>query len=476
VNDFPYADRYAVNRTLPSSGRPRADVLAEMQAMATEEDAFWETGKVSGTMYCGDHEHYDFLGQAFGMFAHVNALQRDMCPSQTKFEGEVIAMALDLMHAEAVTDGPTDDQPAGLVTTGGTGSILHALVAYREHARETRGVTRPNFVKPETGHAAFDKGCHLFGIELRIAPVDPKTTLADVDAMAELIDDQTIAIMGSAGNYAYGTVDPIAELAELASSRGVGMHVDGCLGGFILPFGQELGYDIPVFDFRLPGVTSISADTHKYGYAFKGSSTLLFRDKALRKAQYFHLLDWSGGKYMSPGMEGSRSGGLIASTWASMVSLGREGYREHAREIFATAAAMMDVVRSHPELRIMGDGTSGAPTFCFSFTSDAFEIYHLVDFLGPKGWRFNGQQYPNAIHMAVTRPQTRAGVVDLFEADLADAIAYAKEKHAAGEDAFAGAIYGGAPGGLGSMDRATSDFIVAVMDDMLDKQQALPPA
>ena len=245
------------------------------------------------------------------------------------------------------------------MTTGGTGSILHALVAYREHARETRGVTRPNFVKPETGHAAFDKGCHLFGIELRVAPVDPKTTLADVDAMAELVDDQTIAIMGSAGNYAYGTVDPIAELAALASERGVGMHVDGCLGGFILPFGQELGYDIPVFDFRVPGVTSISADTHKYGYAFKGSSTLLFRDKALRNAQYFHLLDWSGGKYMSPGMEGSRSGGLIASTWASMVSLGREGYREHAREIFETAAAMMDVVRSHPELRIMGDGTSG---------------------------------------------------------------------------------------------------------------------
>jgi glutamate/tyrosine decarboxylase-like PLP-dependent enzyme len=176
---------------------------------------------------------------------------------------------------------------------------------------------------------------------------------------------------------------------------------------------------------------------------------------------------------MSPGMEGSRSGGLIASTWASMVSLGREGYREHAREIFATAAAMMDVVRSHPELRIMGDGTSGAPTFCFSFTSDEFEIYHLVDFLGPKGWRFNGQQYPNAIHMAVTRPQTRAGVVEQFTADLAEAIAYAKQKESSGEQAYAGAIYGGVAGGL---DQATADFIVAVMDDMLDKQQSLPPA
>ena len=184
------------------------------------------------------------------MYAHVNALQRDMCPSQTKYEGEVIAMALDLMHADAVTDGETDDQPAGLVTTGGTGSILHALIAYREHARETRGITQPNFVKPETGHAAFDKGCHLFGIELRVAPVDPKTTLVDVDAIAELIDENTIAIMGSAGNYAYGTIDPIAELAALAIERGVGMHVDACLGGFILPFAEDAGLEDP--RVRLP--------------------------------------------------------------------------------------------------------------------------------------------------------------------------------------------------------------------------------
>ncbi len=188
------------------------------------------------------------------MFAHVNALQRDMCPSQTKFEGEVIAMALDLMHAEAVTDG----EPAGLVTTGGTGSILHALIAYREHARETRGVTQPNFVKPETGHAAFDKGCHLFGIELRIAPVDPKTTLADVDAMAELIDDNTIAIMGSAGNYAYGTIDPIAELAALAAGarrRHARRRLPRRLHPPVRPEERELGSTIPVFDFRVPGVT-----------------------------------------------------------------------------------------------------------------------------------------------------------------------------------------------------------------------------
>jgi glutamate/tyrosine decarboxylase-like PLP-dependent enzyme len=457
---FPYQDRFPVNRTLPDRGRPRDEVLAELHAMAKEEDAFWETGKCSGTMYCGDHEHYDFMNEAFGLFAHVNVLQRDMCPSATKFEAEILSMALDLLHADAVDDG----EPAGLVTTGGTGSILHAVLAYREQAA-ARGVTRPNFVKPETGHPAFDKACHLFGIELRTAPIDPGTTTVDVAALAELIDDQTIAVMGSACNYPYGTIDPIPELGELARARGVGLHVDGCLGGFILPFGQELGIEpIPTFDFRVPGVTSISADTHKYGYAFKGSSTLLFRDKALRNGQYFFVSGWTGGKYMSPGIEGSRSGGLLAATWAAMVQLGRDGYRRYAEAIFATAGEMMDAVRSHPELRIMG-----SPTFCFSFTSDEFDIYHVNDFMRERGWRFNGQQYPNAIHMAVTRPQTQPGVVDAFAADLADAVAHAREHR--DEAPFSAAIYGGVDGGL--TDEA-DEFIRSAMAGLLDRQSSIP--
>ena len=470
MSDFPYADRFAVNRVFPEQGRPREDLLAELRSMAAEEDRSWETGRVSGTMYCGDHEHYRFLDQVFGLFAHVNVLQRDICPSATKFEGEVIAMALDLMHADAVTD----TQPVGMITTGGTGSILHALLAYRDHAAKHRGIPRggaaPNFVKPETGHPAFDKACHLFGIELRKAPIDPVSTLVDVDAVAGLIDENTIAILGSACNYGYGTVDPIPELGQLALDRGVGLHVDGCLGGFVLPFAAELGYGeaVPLFDFRVPGVTSISTDNHKYGYALKGASTLLFADKAYRNAQYNYLLDWTGGKYMSPGIEGSRSGGLIAAAWASMVQLGREGYRNYARAIFQTAFAMQDVVRSHPELQIIG-----APTFCFSFRSDEFDIYHVADAMKPKGWRFNGQQYPNAIHMAVTRPQTQPGVVVAFAADLDDAVEYAKKKTAAGEPAVSAALYGGIPGGLTA---ESAGFIEQIMEQMLDTQQSLPPA
>ncbi|WP_296603003.1 aspartate aminotransferase family protein [Nocardioides sp.] len=464
MSDFPYAERFPVNRTLPDHGRPREEILAELHAMATEEDAVWETGKCSGTMYCGDHDHYRFLTESFGLFAHVNALQRDMCPSATKFEGEIIAMALDLMHADAVEDGT----PAGMVTSGGTGSILHAVLAYREHAAEHRGIDRPNFVKPETGHPAFDKACHLLGVELRTVPVDPATTVVDPAAVAALVDVDTIAIMGSAGNYGYGTIDPIAELGRVALDHGTGLHVDGCLGGFILPFGEELGYDLPPFDFRVPGVTSISADTHKYGYAFKGTSTLLFRDKAYRNAQYFQLAGWSGGKYMSPGIDGSRSGGLLAATWASMVSHGRDGYLHHAREIFETADRMKAAVRSHPELRILGN-----PTFCFSFTSDAFDIYHVNDALRERGWRLNGQQYPNAIHLAVTRPQTQPGVVEAWTADLADAVEHARRQHAAGVEAASSAIYGGVAGG---MTDEVEEFIVAIMSDLLDAQQSVPPA
>ena len=457
---YPYAERLGVNRTLAERGRSREEILSELRAIASEEDTVWEAGGCSGTMYCGDHEHYAFLKEAFGLFAHQNALQRDMCPSATRFEGEIIAMALDLFHAGTVIDG----EPAGMVTSGGTASIAHAMLAYREQGRDGRGIARPNVVKPETAHPAFDKACHLFGIELRRAPVDPETTLVRLEAVEELIDGDTVAIVGSAGNYGYGTIDPIAELAGIALDRGTGLHVDGCLGGFLLPFGEELGFGIPPFDFRLPGVTSISADTHKYGYGLKGTSTVLFRDRSLRNRCYFFMPDWSGGKYFSPGMEGSRSDGLLASTWASLVSLGRDSYRNYAQGIFETSAAMQAAVRSHPELRLLGN-----PTFLFAFTSDEFDIYHVNDEMKRRGWRFNGLQYPNALHMAVTRPQLQPGVTERFARDLAEAVAYAHEHK--DQPAESAAVYGGVPGGL---NVEAEGLIRTVMAQLMDAQQSVP--
>ena len=457
MGGFPYADRYAVHRTLPEEGTAKEVVLDELAAMSAAENPTWEGGQCSGTMYCGDHDHYDYLNEAFSHFSYVNSLQRDMCPSSTKFEAEVIAMTLDLLGAAALTE----TTPAGLVTSGGSGSIAHAVLAYREH-HPTAG--RPNMIKPETAHPAFSKAGHLFGVEMRIAPVDPVTTLVDVDWVADHVDENTVALIGSACNYGYGTVDPITELGALALERGVGLHVDGCLGGFILPFGRELGYDIAPFDFTVPGVTSISADTHKYGYALKGTSVLCFADKALRNDQYFYLTDWSGGKYCSPGMDGSRSAGLLAATWAAMVHLGRSGYRRYAEQIFSTSATMQAAVRSHDSLRIMGQ-----PSFLFSFTSDEYDVYLVNDFLRTRGWRMNGQQYPNAIHMAVTRPQTQPGVAEKWAIDLGDAVAFALAHQ--DEAAKSGAIYGGVAGG---MSEEADFFIKAVMAEMMDQQSSIP--
>jgi sphinganine-1-phosphate aldolase len=460
VSGFPYADEFEVHRTLPEEGTDRDAILAMMGEMASREDRVWESGQCSGTMYCGDHDHYRFLNAAFAHFSHVNTLQRDMCPSATKFEAEVVAMTLDLLNAPA----RGDTTPVGLVTSGGSGSIAHAVLAYREANRER--TRRPNIIRPETAHPAFAKAGHLFDVEVRVAPVDPVTTQVDLDWVAQHIDDDTVALVGSATNYGYGTIDPITELGVLALERGVGLHVDGCLGGFILPFGRELGYPIAPFDFTVPGVTSISADTHKYGYALKGTSVLCFADRALRNSQYFFQTDWTGGKYCSPGVDGSRSGGLLAATWAAMVSLGRAGYRRYADEIFTTSTRMQEAVRDHDELRILG-----APTFLFSFTSDEFDVYHVNDFLRTRSWRLNGQQYPNALHMAVTRPQTQPGVAERWAVDLADAVAYARDHR--DEAPRSGAIYGGVAGGHSA---EADEFIRAVMADMMDQQSAVPMA
>jgi sphinganine-1-phosphate aldolase len=459
VSRFPYLDEYEVHRTMPEEGTPRESILAMMNDMASRENVVWEDGHCSGTMYCGDHEHYDFLNEAFANFSYVNTLQRDMCPSATKFEAEIIAMTLDMLGADAL-DGK---KPGGLVTSGGSGSIAHAVLAYREG---NPNVARANMIKPETAHPAFAKAGHLFGVDMKIAPVDPMTLTVDLDWVRANIDANTVALVGSAPNYGYGTVDPIAELGAIALEHEIGLHVDGCLGGFLLPFGRELGYDIPAFDFSVPGVTTISADTHKYGYALKGTSVLAFADQSLRNAQYFYLTDWSGGKYCSPGMDGSRSGGLLAATWAAMVSLGRAGYLRYAKAIFETSAAMQEAIRSHASLRIMG-----TPSFLFSFTSDEYDIYLVNDFLRTRGWRMNGQQYPNAIHMAVTRPQTQPGVVERWAKDLSDAVAYAQAHR--DEPAKSGAIYGGVAGG---MSAEADEFIRAVMADMMDQQASIPPA
>ena len=456
---WPYRRTTETFRRFPEQGLPRDQVLAEVTDMARGEDAIADDGRVSGSIYSGDHDHYAFLSEVFHQFAHVNVLQRDMYPSSTKFESEIVAMTADMLSAEVARATDPGADPCGVLTSGGSESLITALYSYREEAREARGVTRPNVVIPVTAHVALDKGAHWMNIELRKAPLGPDWKV-DVEAVAGLIDDQTIALVGSAGNYGHGLIDDIPALAALALEHGIGLHVDGCLGGFILPWGEKLGYDIPPWDLRVPGVTSISADTHKYGYGLKGTSVLVYRTKELRRRQYFTAPDWPGGLYLSPGLAGSRSGGLIASTWASMVTMGEEGYLRVAEGIFATAATIRDGIRARiPEIEVIGD-----PTFLVAFRSDVVDMYLVNDALKARGWRMNALHLPPALHFCITRPNTQAGVAEAFLDDLTDAVAYAVAHH--GEPAASGAVYGlgGTPSGFGTIGQLMSGIIDAMFE------------
>jgi len=449
---WPYRKTTESHRTVPAEPLDRGQIYAEIAEMAHTEDAQGDKGTVSGSLYCGDHDHYAFLGEVFNLFSHANVLQRDMYPSATKFEGEIIAMTSSLLHGTGV----------GVVTSGGSESLITALYSYREHARDTRGVTRPNVVMAKTAHVALDKGAHWMGIEVRHAPLTD-AWVADVDAMAALIDDQTICLVGSAANYAHGLIDPIEEIAALAQSHGIGMHVDGCLGGWLLPWVEKLGYAVPLWDFRVPGVTSISADTHKYGYALKGSSVLLYREKDLRKNQYFTYPDWPGGLYLSPGLAGSRSGGIIASTYAAILATGESGYLAAADGIMRTATAIKDGINGTiPELEVIGD-----PTFLVAFKAVdelAIDIYLVNDSLKDQGWRMNSLQLPPALHFCITRPNTQDGTAEAFLDALRIAVAYAKEKQ--GVAAKSGAMYGfgGTPQGNATLEAVMAGVLDAMHD------------
>ena len=459
VNElYPYKDSSTVFASIPEVGRDVQEVLNEVHGFAAHEDAIGDKGQVSGSLYSGDHDHYHVLSQIFEEFAHVNVLQRDMYPSATKFEGEIIAMALEMLHG----NGP-DSDACGVVTSGGSESLITALYTYREQAARERGVRQPNVVIPKTAHVALDKGAHWLGIEVRHAPLG-EDYLVDLTKMEELIDENTIAIVGSAGNYAHGLIDPIPELGQMALRHGIGLHVDGCLGGFLLPWIAENGVEITPWDFRVEGVTSISADTHKYGYALKGTSTLSYKTKSLRSYQYFTFPDWPGGLYLSPGFAGSRSGGLIASTWASLVLMGKSGYRKAAKEIYDAAHQMVIGIRNEiPELQVIGD-----PIFLVAFTSEVVDIYLVNDELKARGWRMNALQMPAALHFCITRPNAHPEVIARFLQDLKAAVAYASTH--SGTPAQTGAMYGfgGTPKG-----NATLAF---VMGGYLDAMHDLPPS
>ncbi|MHB8593005.1 MAG: aminotransferase class V-fold PLP-dependent enzyme, partial [Acidimicrobiales bacterium] len=300
----------------------------------------------------------------------------------------------------------------GTVSSGGTESILLAMRTYRDRARAERGITDPEIVVPVSAHAAFDKAAHYFNIRLVPVPVGPDWR-ADVAAAAKLITSKTVAVVASAPGFPHGIIDPVEEMAALALQRGVGCHVDCCLGGFVLPWAERLGYRVPPFDFRLPGVTSMSADTHKFGFAAKGTSVVLYRHNELRRYQYYRTATWMGGLYYSPTFAGSRPGALTAEAWAAMLAFGEEGYLIATKAILETAAVIRKGIERIPELFVLGD-----PLWVIAFGSDQLDVYAVMDQMSARGWSLNGLQHPPAAHICVTLRHAQPGVADRFVTDL----------------------------------------------------------
>lgn len=411
----PYRSEFVTYSRLPPNGRPHSDILQEVAALHEREETRWEDGYASGAVYHGDQAHIDFLNQVYALQSQSNPLHADLFPSASKFEAEIVAMTASMLGADQ-----TPDPIGGTVSSGGTESILLAMKSYRDLAREKKGITRPEMILPATAHVAFDKAAQYFGIKPVRIPVDEQYK-ADWIAAKNAINKNTIVIVGSAPSFPHGVIDPIAEMSALALDAGIGFHTDACLGGFVLPWAEKLGYFVPPVDFRLPGVTSISVDTHKYGYAAKGSSVVLYRGLELRHAQYFTATDWPGGLYFSPTFAGSRPGALSAACWAAMLSLGEEGYLEATRRILETAAQIKEGIRAIPELTILGD-----PLWVIAFASDDVDIYHVMDVMTRRGWSLNGLHRPSCIHIAVTLRQTQRGVAERFISDLEEAVAIVK--------------------------------------------------
>jgi sphinganine-1-phosphate aldolase len=418
----PYRGKFPAYTGIPEKGIEREDILQEMTALKDLEESRWKDGFASGAVYHGDEEHIRFLNQVYALNSQANPLHSDIWPSISKYEGEIVSMTAGMLGAgKEEAAGNPEKQICGVVSSGGTESILLAMKTYRDWARDKKGIARPEMIVPVTAHAAFDKASQYFNIKIIHIPVD-ESYRADVSAARAAINRNTIVMVGSAPCFPHGMVDPIEELSEAAREHGIGFHTDACLGGFVLPWARLLGYAVPPFDFRLPGVTSISADTHKYGYAAKGTSVILYRGLELRRYQYFKATDWPGGLYFSATFAGSRPGALSAACWAAMLSVGREGYMEATRKILETGAKIKKAMRGMPDLFILGD-----PLWVIAFGSKTLDIYRIMDYMTGKNWSLNGLHKPSCVHLCITLRHTRPGVAERFIDDLRSAVVFVKE-------------------------------------------------
>ncbi|MBC7386078.1 MAG: aspartate aminotransferase family protein [Cryobacterium sp.] len=390
---------------LPKKGTSRTTILEGLQT-SHDSDTNWHDGRTFSLVYHASDEHTEFLKKAYSIYFHQNGLNPSAFPSLKRFEAEVVSISANLLGG--------GESAAGTMTSGGTESILMAIKTYRDWARVVKPeIMKPEMIVPSSIHPAFDKAAHYFDVKLIKAPLR-KDFRVDLSAVEKLITANTILLVGSAPQYPHGVIDPIPELAGMAKSRGIGMHVDACVGGFILPFLKMLGYPIPPFDLSVDGVTSMSADLHKYGFASKGASIVLYKDKELRRHQFFVLSEWAGGAFASPSMPGTRPAGAIAAAWATLQAFGEDGYLEIAK------TCMENTKRLQEGVKALGYSIVGQPEMSiFGFQAESLDVYAVADQMQLKGWYIDRQQKPTCLHLMVTPAHTQQ--IDVFLQDLKEA-------------------------------------------------------
>ena len=397
------------NDPLPPHGRNWEKVKAEM-AVAQEEDSPWYNERMFiGGSYFGGEDVVKVANEAYQMYINYNALYAaKIFPSLVGYETDIVSALLEMMNAPMGASGS--------ITTGGTESLIMAVKTAHAWAHDHRpGATLPEIVVPHAAHPAFDKTAHLMGIKAVRITQGPDFR-ADVEAIERTINDNTIMLAASAPSYPFGVTDSISEIAALAARHGLWLHVDACHGGFIFPFARKLGYSIPDYDFAVTGVTSISVDVHKLGYANKGVSALLLCDASLETYQRYTFEDWPSGTYSTQNLMGSRSGGGLASAWAVLNYLGEEGYLERVSKILDTRERFLDGIRGIDGLEIWGEPEA----YLVAFGSDTFDIFAVDEGMAERGWLSSRLLDPSAIHLFLD--MSHAAIVDDYLLDLAEVV------------------------------------------------------
>jgi sphinganine-1-phosphate aldolase len=399
-----------MNVKIPSKGLSKESVYETLESYR-KKDHDSKSGRVWGYVYHASREADEVAKEVYTRFLSENALDFTVYPSMLRLENEVVSMAAAHLNG--------DDQVAGNFTTGGTESIILAVKTARQWARANRpGIKAPEMILPATAHAAFHKAAHYLDVKPVIVPVDPKTFKADPAAMRGAVTPNTILIVASTPSYAHGVIDPVKPLADLALENDILCHVDACIGGWLLPYFRRLGAEVPDFDFKIPGVTSMSMDLHKYAYAAKGASVVLYRDRKLRKHQMFACSDWPGYIVVNNTMQSTKSGGPLAAAWAVMNFIGDDGYLELARELKDAAEKLVEGISSIDGLRILGK----PEMTLLAVASDDINLFRMADKMGDKGWYIQPQLtyagIPENIHLSISPSNVKW--IDEFLKDLSD--------------------------------------------------------